>query len=80
MPEAPRENPFRHMGKYYWTDENGQTHGPFDHQKTALFNLLKHAYPDFKPEPVSAGIWHAALFELPLAVLFIIFCYWLFGK
>jgi hypothetical protein len=44
----PKENPFRHMGKYYWTDENGATHGPFPQQKDALYDCLTYSYPDFK--------------------------------
>jgi hypothetical protein len=42
-----RPNPFRHMGQWYWRDSEGQTHGPFKEQKTALFDLMRSVYPEF---------------------------------
>lgn len=42
-----RPNPFRHMGQWYWRDEEGQTHGPFHEQRDALFDLMRSAYPEF---------------------------------
>lgn len=70
MTEDNQANPFRHMGQWYWRDENGQTHGPFDHQKTALFNLLSHAYPDFvKPERTIIGDHSATIIFLALIAL-----------
>ena len=42
-----RPNPFRHMGQWYWRDEDGGTHGPFHEQRDALFDLMRSAYPEF---------------------------------
>ena len=82
MPEELRPNPFKHMGDWYWRDEDNQTHGPFRQQRDALFDLLRHACPDFQTdgEKLRAGIINGLLFEFPFVVLIIILLYWWFGK
>jgi hypothetical protein len=77
-----RPNPFAHMGQWYWRDADEQTHGPFKHQREALFDLLRHAYPDFQTEQekLRTGIVNAVLIELPFVIVIIALCYWWFGK
>ena len=75
----PKANPFRHMGQWYWTDENGQTHGPFNEQRVALLDLLKWAYPDYRPEgSLSRGIISGLLIEIPVLLIVAVVIWWLF--
>lgn len=39
-----RQNPFRHMGQWYWYDEAQFTHGPYATQYAALIDLLAHIH------------------------------------
>lgn len=69
-----RSNPFKHMGQYYWRDAVGQTHGPFKHQREALFDLLSWAYPEYKPKTHwETPVLLVALF---IAIVFALFPWW----
>lgn len=38
-------NPFRHMGQYYWRDEQHRMYGPYRLYSDALYDLLDHTTP-----------------------------------
>lgn len=71
-----RENPFRHMGQWYWLDEHEQPHGPYNSQADALFGLLAYTYPDYKPVMDKRPIINALLIELPFVLLGAVAAWW----
>ncbi len=79
MTEDQRPNPFKHMGEYYWRDDKGQTHGPFKHQREALFDLLSWSYPDYKTDEFRSGLINGLLLAAPFIVVLVFICYWWFG-
>ncbi len=49
-----RENPWKHMGQWYWTDQELKTHGPYPTQTAALRGLLRYIDP-----PWWVRMWYA---------------------
>lgn len=40
-----KQNPFQFGGKWWWTDEVGRQHGPYDRQLLAVQGLMEYFDP-----------------------------------